>query len=217
MPDRDHDYGGVEMMSYLRTLFDEYDCDKGFRHSYEVLYEPEFEPIRYNTLNILEVGILDGASIKVWLDYFPNATVWAIDTFERIPSGGIEVLSHPRVHAIDGNSQDKGIVTRFQYPYPLFDIVIDDGEHDPMANLRTFEALYPLLSQEGVYYIEDFVPSHIDPEVHPQRMDKWNPDVVTSVIVDLIHKWRCKYRGLDSRLESGKDNSFIVRLTKDEG
>ena len=36
-----------------------------------------------------------------------------------------------------------------------FDVIIDDGFHDPHANIRTLKKLFELLSENGTYVIED--------------------------------------------------------------
>ena len=68
-------------MSIMEQLFDKYGCEKIW-HSYSDLYEADFEPRRNDAVNILEVGTFRGESINVWLEYFPNATIYTIDTQE---------------------------------------------------------------------------------------------------------------------------------------
>ena len=67
----------------MLELFKKYSCEKIW-HSYNELYEADFEPLRKKQINILEVGTFRGESINVWLEYFNNANIYTIDTFERI-------------------------------------------------------------------------------------------------------------------------------------
>ena len=46
---------------------------------YTKVYYEYFENIRDYELNILEIGIFDGASLKMWNAFFPNATIYGID------------------------------------------------------------------------------------------------------------------------------------------
>ena len=71
-------------MSAMRDFFDKFECDKGKKHGYEAVYEPDFEPLRNKSIKILDVGVFKGASVQAWLDYFPKATVYGIDIFMRI-------------------------------------------------------------------------------------------------------------------------------------
>ena len=40
------------------------------------MYENFFSDIRDTALNVLEIGVCDGGSIKLWHDYFPNAQIY---------------------------------------------------------------------------------------------------------------------------------------------
>ena len=42
-----------------------------------------------------------------------------------------------------------------------FDIVVDDGSHQPKHIITTFEALYPFLKDEGHYFVEDVQTSYV--------------------------------------------------------
>jgi len=61
-------------MNELKALADKYGSDKGsLKHNYTEHYFKYFEPIRHRPLNILEIGVDKGASIEMWLDFFPSA------------------------------------------------------------------------------------------------------------------------------------------------
>ena len=53
--------------------------DKLVVHNYPVAYEEMFEPIRNKVQNVLEVGVAGGWSLKIWEEYFPNATIHGVD------------------------------------------------------------------------------------------------------------------------------------------
>src|SRR4051812_6007167 len=42
-------------------------------------YERIFAPWRERTFTLLEIGIAQGASLRLWRDYFPHADIVAID------------------------------------------------------------------------------------------------------------------------------------------
>ena len=132
----------------LRDCFDNNGCDKGYRHGYERVYEPAFRDLRQEPLRLLEIGIYKGASLAAWIDYFPNATVVGIDTFQRVKPKDIPILNHTRVewHRHDSTT-----------PLDLghFDIIIDDGLHTHVSQRKTFDNLMPSAS---MYFIEDVWP-----------------------------------------------------------
>ena len=67
------------MTKTLEQILNLYGSDKSTKHYYHTIYEPYFEKIRYDKINILEVGILDGKSMLAWLEYFPNAEIYGIE------------------------------------------------------------------------------------------------------------------------------------------
>ena len=48
-------------------------------HNYCNKYEKYFPFKRYEKLNILEIGVLDGQSLRVWKEYFFNSNILCID------------------------------------------------------------------------------------------------------------------------------------------
>ena len=83
----------------LCLLFEEYRADKceAIGHNYSVDYFELLNPIKHTLTNMLEIGIgnaplmnpyvsnyIPGASIKAWRDFFPNATVYAVDILEDV-------------------------------------------------------------------------------------------------------------------------------------
>ena len=130
----------------LRDCFDNNGCDKGYRHGYERVYEPAFRDLRQEPLRLLEIGIYKGASLAAWIDYFPNATVVGIDTFQRVKPESIPMLNHPRVewHKHDSTKP---------CDFGRFDFVIDDGLHMPVSQRKTFDNFMPYVDR--AYFIED--------------------------------------------------------------
>jgi hypothetical protein len=133
----------------MRKIFDKHRCDKGSRHGYERVYEPVFAPIRTQAFTLLEIGVFRGASLAAWADYFPNATLIGVDTFERVPTHKVPMLNHPRVKwfQMDSTEEAPGI--------PPVDFIIDDGCHTPEAQLATYQNYRHLLKPGGRYFIED--------------------------------------------------------------
>jgi SAM-dependent methyltransferase len=144
-------------MSELRKLFDRYDCDKGSKHSYERCYEQFFEPLKDKKINILEVGIYKGRSLQVLKDYFPNAQIYGIDIFTRVMPDEISlknIFSNKNVHWAKCDSTECAP----DFGDVKFDIIIDDGLHQPEANAQTLKNLWSLLKPDGSYFVEDVWP-----------------------------------------------------------
>ena len=148
-------------MSELRRLFNKWNCDKGSKHNYEKCYEQFFEPLKDKEINILEVGIYKGHSLKVFKDYFPNAQIYGIDIFTRVNPNTISTLFNKNIHWAKCDSTDPSCASEITKSFGKdikFDIIIDDGLHEPEANALTLKNLWPLLKSDGIYFVEDVWP-----------------------------------------------------------
>lgn len=141
----------------LANLFNKYNCDKASKHQYHTVYGTELEHLRDEPIHLLEVGVFRGASIQVWLDYFPKATIYGLDIFTRVNPKNIPVLNDSRVKWIRGDSTSLDIIPkiRTEWPHVRFDVIIDDGLHTPRANANTLNNLFGFLKAGGMYFIED--------------------------------------------------------------
>jgi hypothetical protein len=147
-------------MSLLQLVNNSY-TDKNTTHSYLPLYEKLLTNKKITAKNVLEIGIGDfgeknGGSIKLWRDFFTNATIYGIDI---LPSNRVldELLNDKRVilyTSSDGynetffnkNFLDKNI---------QFDFMLDDGPHT-LGSMKQFIKLYSqIMTPDGILIIED--------------------------------------------------------------
>jgi len=144
----------------LLECFDDAKSDKGSRkHFYNTVYEQHFEPLRYKEFNFLEIGILRGNSVEAHLEYFPNAKLYGIDTFERKIPERIRTCAEPdpRFKWLKADSTDPNLTNmmREEWGDIKFDLIVDDGAHWYSMMKGTFDQCYPMLSETGKYFIED--------------------------------------------------------------
>jgi hypothetical protein len=138
-------------MSRLMQLGNEYDTDK-LGHGYLTHYEDRFGPFCQRPMNILEIGIMGGASLRMWRDFFAYGKVYGIDV-EQVSVEG--VTGEDRIKAFCGPQEDVDFLqTVVQETGPL-DVVIDDGSHKGVHHVISFEALWPHVKDGGWYCIED--------------------------------------------------------------
>lgn len=141
----------------LRTLAWLNGTDKGEDgHGYVRHYETYFAPLRLRRLNILEIGIggysdpeAGGGSLRMWRTYFPRSMVFGIDIHEK------SIHDERRIKTFRGSQVDEHFLRRVLDEIGRVDIIIDDGSHINEHVIRTFELLFPHLSDEGMYVIED--------------------------------------------------------------
>ena len=137
----------------LKEIFVKHKCDKGIKHRYWEIYQNDFEPKRKEPINILEIGTFKGESTNAWLEYFSQAKIYTIDTFERVKAIDLPSLENPSKRAqLDSTSQSCN--THFLNEKIKFDIIIDDGLHTPEGQ-RLPQRLFEFVKPQGAYYIED--------------------------------------------------------------
>ena len=130
--------------------------DKGTVHSYIEVYAEILEPYRITAKNILEIGILNGSSLRMWEQYF-TGKVYGVDCTDQ-PVGGqydLRPMIAEGTHNIiimDGTSE-ADIATHFTGI--KFEVIIDDGSHQIEHQVKSYFALKDYLSEDGIYIIED--------------------------------------------------------------
>lgn len=106
--------------------------------------------------NILEIGIaqygdLPGPSLRSWKELFPQANIFGADINKK------SLFEEDRIQTFYTDQLNKKELSNLynQLKHLKFDFIIDDGKHTYEANINTFEALYPLLTEDGFFFIED--------------------------------------------------------------
>jgi hypothetical protein len=119
-------------------------------HNYLVFYERFFEPLRQAPIKMLEVGVFQGASLKMWERYFPNASIVGADINRDAQRFVTERTS---IEIVDqSNLQD---LVDLGMKHGPFDIIIEDGSHLWEHQITTLRTLFPFLKQGGYYVAED--------------------------------------------------------------
>jgi hypothetical protein len=120
-------------------------------HNYLVYYWMHLRDIRLDVRSVLEIGIQTDHSIRMWEEFFPNAIIHGLDVDPncRKFEGG-----RRRIFIGDQGDYDflRQVTENASQP---FDVIIDDGSHLVSHQLRSFDFLFPTMSDHGVYVIED--------------------------------------------------------------
>ena len=136
-------------------------ADKSSRfHHYLDFYQKQL-PDREFSGRLLEIGVMDGLSMKMWAEYYPNAEIIGIDIKPDMPSymhnDDWQVPKRVKLITADGTKKAD------MQPLGKFDIIIDDGSHYWADQQKSFELLYySQLNKGGIYILEDLWTSHID-------------------------------------------------------
>jgi len=137
----------------LTELGIEYKTDKATDHHFTDVYEQYFSELRDKKLNIFEIGVLEGASVRMLRDYFFSSDIYAIDYEDK------KHLSGERIFIEKGNQTDIKFMTNV-FLGKQFDIIIDDGGHSMEQQQISIEAMFSRLKSKGIYIIEDLHTSY---------------------------------------------------------
>lgn len=126
-------------------------------HNYTEVYEKSFRDINMNELNILEIGFGGGDSLKLWLDYFPNAKIYCVDNnLSRIEEYGYTHHERIKILYADQSKSDSLESALSKMNVDKFDIIIDDGSHIESHIRVSFNTLFDkYLNDDGIYFVED--------------------------------------------------------------
>jgi hypothetical protein len=137
-------------------------CPKGIKHTgpyghtYLPLYEELLKDKKDTAKNILEIGISQGGSIKLWSDYFTHADIYGVDIIMRNSPPLNYLKRKSNVHLIINDAYTENFVNEtFNSKSIKFDMILDDGPHT-LESMKKFVRLYtPLLKEDGILMIED--------------------------------------------------------------
>lgn len=120
-------------------------------HHYLACYDRHFSRFRGKPVRVLEFGIDRGGSLQLWKSYFgEQATVYGIDNREEC-----RAAAEDRIVPYIGSQTDVPFLERVVAEMGGLDVVIDDGCHIGAEQIVTFQTLYPHMSADGVYLLED--------------------------------------------------------------
>ena len=155
--------------------------DKGTVHCYiDEWYNSEFTPIRYEKINILEIGINKGDSLILWRDWFINSNVYGIDNGDEMTDEYFNIVNN-----IDGvniqyaDAYTHEVVSLYQNNF--FDYIIDDGPHTLNSQIKCVDMWFSKLKSGGKLIIEDVW----DIDSYKEEFDKLN---IPYEIIDLRSK-----------------------------
>jgi hypothetical protein len=130
--------------------------DKWGAHWYAAHYARHFQHLRRKKITLLEIGIGGyekpgdgGGSLRMWRRYFPNAQIVGLDYFDKSPH------AEKRIRIYRGDQADESLLRKIVAEVGRPDIIIDDGSHINAHVLKSFEVLFPLLADDGIYVVED--------------------------------------------------------------
>ena len=149
-------------MNKIEELFDTTELPSTKWSGYFDVYERHLSKFVGKAPKILEIGVLGGGSIELWLKYFGEGTqVIGIDIDPRC----LQYKYEGNAKVIMGDQSDAKFWDEFLIENNGFDIIIDDGSHIMEHQILTLQKTFSFLKEGGVYICED---------THTSYWSRWN-------------------------------------------
>jgi hypothetical protein len=140
----------------LEQIVDNSRTDKNTVHSYLQLYQNLLVCKKETAKNVLEIGIYNGGSIKLWSDFFINAKVFGLDIMNinnvwDVIKNNENIILYTSIDAYNNDFFDNHFIKQ----NIKFDFMLDDGPHS-LESMKQFIKLYSqLMTDDGILIIED--------------------------------------------------------------
>lgn len=156
-------------------------------HHYLPVYDRYFSPFRNRDIRFLEIGVAKGGSLKMWREFFgAKAIIAGIDIDPKCgKSDGVNDCI-VRIGSQDDPAFLKSLVAELGGEV---DIVLDDGSHRMRHINASFDALFPLLADGGLYVVEDLQCAYWTKFGGGYRRRGTFIETAKSIVDDMHHWW----------------------------
>lgn len=153
-------------ISELCEIGKKYDTDKSSQrlnvsstnhcHPYTLFYDSLFNSKKNEKLEIAELGILCGASLLMWREYFTHSNIYGFEVYTTLIENFKSNFNNERITLSEIDIKNKeSIQNSFRNLNKQFDIIIEDTTHLMEDQIRIIENVYDYLKPGGILIIED--------------------------------------------------------------
>jgi hypothetical protein len=140
----------------LEEIVDNSRTDKNTIHSYLPLYQNLLISKKETAKNVLEIGICNGGSIKLWCDFFTNANIYGLDimNIENVWEGiknNEKIILYTSTDAYNNDF----FFTNFLNKNIKCDFMLDDGPHSLESMIQFIKLYSQIMTDDGILIIED--------------------------------------------------------------
>lgn len=145
------DQASTEILAELERLWKLHGAVGKAESGYGAHYAQLISRLReINPQNILEIGVAGGGSHRVWREIFPDAHIYGIDIDPTT------LVRESRITTFVGDQLSSRSLHELKKKLPQhFELIVDDGWHQPEAGIKSLEAYLTLLGDNGFYVVED--------------------------------------------------------------
>ena len=144
----------------------------------------------------------------MWLELFPNAFIYGIDIGKQLNGSRHNVFKCDQSNINDLFNVKEKIKSKNIF------FINDDGSHIPEHQLLTFNTLFPILCEGGIYIIEDIETSYWTKNGlygYKTRYGYKHPDSIIEIFKDVIDSINSEF----SKITKSRVNhlQFISNIT----
>ena len=205
----------INNSSLLCEMGKKYDTDKSSQrdnvtdyrhcHPYTLFYDGLFKNQKNEKLNIAEIGILHGGSLRMWQEYFSNSQIYGFDNNMELINFFRNNFDNTRITLSQIDVKDtSNIKNIFNELGVMYDIIIEDSTHEFEDQIRIIENVYNFLKPGGILIIEDIFKRY-DENDYIERLKPILHNFENYFFVELDHV---------NRNSTGWDNDKLFVLIK---
>jgi hypothetical protein len=121
-----------------------------WKHYFPV-YERHFNKFVNTDVTFIEIGCDKGGSMQMWKRFLgPHARIVGVDI---VPA--CRAFEEDQIEIRIGDQSDPVFLNKIVQEFGPPDVVLDDGSHVMSHIQASFKALYPQVSHNGIYVVED--------------------------------------------------------------
>lgn len=149
-------------------------------------YDQHLSEAREREITLVEIGVLDGNSLRMWRDYFPRGNINGVDIS---PDAARHEDKRNRIRVFIGSQNDRDFLKKMIDEVGHPDVVIDDGSHRAEDQIISMSVLWPLVKPGGWYIVEDIHTSYFEEYGMGLRRFGATVEFLKSVVDDVNDIW----------------------------
>lgn len=200
----DLNYFAIKNKTDKSSLIHNY-CD-----DYQEAIERYLSKSKVASLSVLEIGVNNGASLRMWSDYFISLHVNHRIVGVDINPEAKKSENQQRLISVEiGDQSDAAFLERVIAQHGPFDLVIDDGSHLSHHQQASFFFLFPHVKSGGIYIVEDVCTSYWNGYTNPGETTMVN--FCKSLIDDV------NFRGFAPEGKVDRNEKRLIEHAKKQG
>lgn len=184
-------------------------------HPYTCFYHSLFKSARNHPLKICELGILHGASLKMWREYFSNVQIFGYEydleyisnfrkhEYDNVPSHIIPHIRPIQLSQIDVTSRDN-ISQQMNNMGVTYDLIIEDTTHQMNDQINVVLEATKYLNPGGILIVEDIFLKY-DENEYKTKLEPILDEYQDIYFVTLDHQ---------NRISTGWNNDKLLVMVK---